>query len=66
MLKKALCDVCPLTIPMPEDTYIIHTDASYMGFGGVLNVSREGQELPVALFSRQLRLNENNYSSSQI
>ena len=39
MLKKALCDVCHLTIPMPEDTYIVYTDASYMGIGGVLSVS---------------------------
>ena len=42
MLKKALCDVCHLTISMPEDTYIVYTDASYMGIGGVLSVSREG------------------------
>ena len=66
MLKKAICDICHLTIPMPEDTYIVYTDASYIGIGGVLSVSREGQELPVAFFSRQLRSSEKNYSSSEI
>ena len=66
MLKKALCDVCHLTIPMPEDTYVVYTDASYMGIGGVLSVSREGQELPVAFFSRQLLSSEKKYSSSKI
>ena len=35
---------------MPEDSYILHTDASYTGIGGVLSVVREGQELPVAFF----------------
>ena len=56
MLKKALCDVCHLTIPMPEDTYFVYIDASYMGISGVLNVSREGQELPVVFLSRELHL----------
>ena len=37
-----------------------------MGIGGVLSVSREGQELPVAFFSRQLHSSENNYSSSEM
>ena len=50
-LEKPLCDVCYLTIPTPEDTYIVYTDASYMGIGGVLSVSREGLELPVAFFT---------------
>ena len=51
---------------MPEDSYILHTDASYTGIGGVLSVVREGQELPVAFFSRQLHPSEKNYSSSEI
>ena len=33
--------------------------------GGVFSVSREGQELPVAFFSRQLCSSENNYLSSE-
>ena len=47
-------------------TYILHTDASYMGIGSVLSVSREGHKLPVAFFSRQLRSSEKNYTSSEI
>ena len=66
MLKKALWYVCHLTIPMPKDTYFVYIDASFMGIGGVLNVSREGQELSIAFFSRELHSSENNYSSSEI
>ncbi len=65
-LKNALCEVCTLTIPTAEDQYIIHTDASYAGVGGVLSVCRDGQEWPVVFHSRQLRSPEKNYSASEI
>ncbi len=65
-LKNVLCEVCTLTIPTAEDQYIIHTDASYAGVGGVLSVCRDGQEWPVAFHSRQLRSPEKNYSASEI
>ena len=50
---------------MQEDTYILHADVNYIGIGGIVSVSTEGQELPVVFFSRQLCSSEMNYSSSQ-
>ena len=44
----------------------ILTMCTQMGIGGVLSVSREEQELPVAFFSRQVHSSEKNYSSSKI
>ena len=53
-LCKCLSDVCVLTIPLPSDQYRLQTDASGQGLGAVLSVVREGEELPVAYYSRQL------------
>ena len=44
-----------LTIPLPSDQYRLQTDASGQGLGAVLSVVCEGEELPVAYYSRQLR-----------
>ena len=35
---------------MPEDTYIVYTDASYMGIGGVLRVSRKDRNCQLHSF----------------
>ena len=51
-LKVCLCDVCKLTIPSQEDTFVLHTDASGAGIGATLNVYRDGVEMPAAFFSR--------------
>jgi len=55
VLRKSLCDHCILTIPCLSDVYEMHTDASGIGIGAVLNVLRDSKEHPVAFFSRQLR-----------
>ena len=44
----------------------MHTDASRSGLGAVLNVRRNGEDLPVAFFSRQLRPAERNYSVTEL
>ena len=55
-LKKALCDVCALTIPSAEDKYVVHTDASYLGVGGVLSVCMDSSgQLHSTLVSSALR-----------
>ncbi len=36
-----------LTVPMPSDIFVLHTDGLSLGVGGVLNVVRVGNELPV-------------------
>jgi len=35
--------------------YVLYTDASAKGVGGVLSVFREGTNFPVGFYSRQLR-----------
>ena len=65
-LKNVLCDVPSLTLPTIIDEYILQTDASGRGIGAVLSVVREGQELPVAYFSRKLKQRETNYSATEL
>ena len=48
--KSVSCS-CLLTIPLPEDTMSIITDASGSGIGGVLQVKREGEWEAAAFFS---------------
>ena len=64
-LVSKLCNFCLLTIPL--HTYTLHTDASVLVLGAVLNVSRDdGKEKPVAFFSRQLRCAEKRYSATEL
>ena len=65
-LKGALVSVCMLTIPSQEDCFVLHSDASGLGVGATLNVVREGVELPVAFFSRQLQGAEKRYSATEL
>ena len=65
-LCNSLCNVCELTVPTSQDTFILQTDASQLGLGGVLSVIRNGEELPVAFFARQLRGAEKNYSATEL
>ena len=37
-----------------------------MGLGAVLSVQREGEELPVAFYSRKLQPRERKYSASEL
>ena len=55
-----------LTIPDSNDIFTLHTDASLLGLGGVLNVVRTGEELPVTYYARQLRGAETNYSATEL
>ena len=65
-LKVCLYDVCTLTIPSQEDTFVPHTDASGAGIGATLNVFRDGVERPAAFFSRQLQGAQHNYSATEL
>ena len=51
--------------PVPSDSFILQTDASGRSIGGVLSVCRNGEELPVAFHSRQLKTVE-NYSATDL
>ncbi len=65
-LKMLLCQCSVLFIPSPVDEFILYTDASGSGVGGCLHIVRNGDELPVGFFSRQLRSAEKNYSVSEL
>ena len=65
-LKVCLCNVCTLTIPSQEDSFVLHTDASGAGIGATLNVFRDGVEMPAAFFSRQLQGAQHNYSATEL
>jgi hypothetical protein len=62
-LCNSLCDFCVLTIPLECDDF---TDASGKRISGVLSVCRNGAELPVAFFSRQLKDRERNYCATEL
>ena len=65
-LKDVLCSLPCLTLPIVGDQFLLHTDASGVGLGAILSVVREGEELPVAFFSRKLQPRERNYSASEL
>jgi len=54
LLRECIVNVFNLYIPTCHDSFILDCDASYRGVGAVLNVLRNGQECPIAFFSRQL------------
>ena len=65
-LKCVLCDVPSLTLPTIQDEFLLQTDASGRGVGAILSVRREGQEYPVAYFSRKLKDREQRYSATEL
>ena len=65
-LCSVLCSACTPRIPSPSDKFVLQTDASYAGIGGCLSVMRDGAELPVAFYSRQLRDLETRFSVTEV
>ena len=65
-LKHVLCSLPSLTLAVPDDHFLLQTDASGVGIGAVLSVVREGVELPVAFFSRKLQLRERKYGATEL
>ncbi len=55
-----------LCVPSDHEDLVMYTDASGIGIGACLHVIREGEELPVSFFSRQLRPCEKNYSVTEL
>ncbi len=64
-ITVSLCYRCILHVPS-SDMLVVHTDASCRGIGGVLNVCRDGDILPVAFFSQQIRGAEHRYSATEL
>ena len=65
-LKCGLCKNVVLCVPCSSDIFVLCTDASARGVGGVLCVQRKKKELPVAFYSRQLRGPECQYSATEL
>ena len=63
-LKDSLCAIPTLTLPLPSDSFVLQTDASQVGVGAVLSVQRDGEEWPVAFYSRKLQPRERRYSAT--
>ena len=62
ILKNSLADKC-LIMPDFEKEFILDTDASAKGIGGVLSQKIEGYELPIANYSKSLTETEQKYAT---
>lgn len=60
-LKELLCTAPMLAYPIPGKKFILDTDASAYGIGGVLSQLIDGQERVIGYYSRVLGKPEKNY-----
>jgi hypothetical protein len=60
-LKRALCTAPILADLKPGARFIVDTDASNFGIGGVLSQVQDGQERVIAYYSKTLNKAEKNY-----
>jgi hypothetical protein len=60
-LKGALCTAPILAYPQPGERFIVDTDASNFGIGGVLSQMQDAQERVIAYYSKTLNKAERNY-----
>ncbi len=61
-LSSAVC----LYVPCVSDSFVLECDASSTGVGAVLSIDRDGDRLPVAFFSKQLRGAQRRYSAQEL
>ena len=62
-LKNLLCSPLILSYPCFQLPFVLSTDASDRAIGAVLSQVKEGEERPIAYWSRQLQKTEKNYST---
>jgi hypothetical protein len=60
-LKGALCTATILAYPQPGERFVVDTDASNVGVGGVLSQVQGGKERAIAYYSKTLNKAERNY-----
>jgi hypothetical protein len=60
-LKEAMFTAPLLNIPRPGETFIVDSDASNVGIGGVLSQVKDGDERVTAYFSKTLSKAGRNY-----
>jgi hypothetical protein len=56
-----LCAAPILAYPKPGERFIVDTDTSNFGTGGVLSQMQDGQERIIAYYSKTLNKAERNY-----
>lgn len=61
-LKAALCNAPILAYPKPTGDYILDTDASNIGIGGVLSQIQDGKEVVISYGSKKLDKQQQRYS----
>ena len=61
LLKTKLVSAPILGYPEPHGEYILDTDASAYGVGGVLSQKQKGQERVIAYYSKTLTTPKKNY-----
>lgn len=64
-LKQKLVDEPILQYPNFSQQFVLTTDASNVGIGGVLSQIKDSKDLPIAYYSRTLNKSEQNYSTTE-
>jgi len=64
-LKEAMLEVPTLAFPYPDRPCIVDTDSSDVAYGSVLSQIVEGQERPIAFFSRVMSSSQVNYCATR-
>ncbi|OMH81098.1 Transposon Ty3-I Gag-Pol polyprotein [Zancudomyces culisetae] len=65
-LKEKLTTAPVLTHPIWDIPFVVTTDASQQGIGGILSQIQNGREHPIAFVSRSLKKAEKNYSITHL
>jgi len=64
-LKAAMLDFPTLAFSCPDRPCILDTDSSDVAYGSVLSQLVDGQERPIAFFSRVMSTAQQNYCSTR-
>ena len=64
-LKSAMLEVPTLAFPCPDRPCILDTDSSDVAYGSVLSQLVDGQQRPIAFFSRVMSPAQQNYCSTR-
>ena len=64
-LKQALMDVTSLAFPVPYLPCILDTDASEVAIGAVLSENIDGEERPIAFFSKVMNPAQKQYCATR-
>jgi hypothetical protein len=64
-LREFLLNAPVLAYPDPNKQYILDTDASLDGVGAVLSQIQNGEERPIAFYSKTLSSSERNYCTTR-